>query len=239
MNGRGSALRRLRQARDLSAARVAELVGVSTHTVYNWERGTTRVPARQIEPLSRALQLRADDLLAVLDELNGQDEGCAPVARSLVGPPSPLARLRLRAKLSQVAAAQTLGISRSSIRVYESGRPVPLGQLRRMAALYRVPMGRLAAAGGVRCPRELDLKTWRPGDLGRVLRVLREWSGLTQGELALRIGASRDAVRAWENGRYQPGPSLRHHLEELYRLPVGVLQRAYAGAEAQSHMSRL
>ena len=228
MNGHGSALRRLRRARDLSAARVAELVGVSTHTVYNWERGTTHVPARQIEPLSRALHLRADDLRAALA---GPDEGCSPAARSLVGPPSPLARLRLRAKLSQVAAAHTLGISRSSIRVYESGRPVPLAQLRRMAALYRVPLVRLAAAGGVRCPRELDLKTWQPGDLGRVLRVLREWSGLTQGELAVRIGASRDAVRAWENGRYQPGPSLRHNLEEVYRLPVGGLQRAYAGAD--------
>ena len=226
MTGHGSALRRLRQARDLSAARVAELVGVSTHTVYNWERGTSHVPARQIEPLSRALRLRADDLLATLD-----GEG-RPAAGSMLGQPSPLARLRLRAKLSQVAAAHRLGISRSSVRVYESGRPVPLAQLRRMAALYRVPMGSLAAAGGVRFPRELDPKTWRPGDLGRVLRVLREWSGLTQSELALRIGASRDAVRAWENGRYQPGPPLRHSLEELYRLPGGVLQRAYAGAEA-------
>lgn len=228
MTGHGSALRRLRQARDLSAARVAELVGVSTHTVYNWERGTTHVPARRIEPLSQALQLRTGDLLAALE---GPGAGCVPPAHPLVGPPSPLARLRLRAKLSQVAAAHTLGISRSSIRVYESGRPVPLAHLRRMAALYRVPLVRLAAAGGVRCPRELDLKTWQPGDLGRVLRVLREWSGLTQGELALRIGASRDAVRAWENGRYQPGPPLRHNLEELYRLPVGVLQRAYAGGE--------
>jgi DNA-binding XRE family transcriptional regulator len=205
---------------------VAELLGVSTHTVYNWERGTTAVPARQLEPLSRALQVRADDLLAALEG------GCVPVTGELVGPPSPLALLRQRAKLSQVAAAHRLGISRSSIRVYESGRPVPLAQLRRMAALYRVPMGRLAAAGGVRCPRELDLKTWRPGDLGRVLRVLREWSGLTQGELAVRIGASRDAVRAWENGRYQPGPPLRHNLEQLYRLPEGVLQRAYAGGDA-------
>jgi transcriptional regulator with XRE-family HTH domain len=220
MPGSGSALRRLRQGRDLSAARVAELVGVSTHTVYNWERGATHVPARQVEPLARALQLTADALLAALDR---------PVSGCLVGPPSPLARLRLRARISQVAAAHTLGISRSSIRVYESGRPVPLAQLRRMAALYRVPMARLAAAGGVRCPRELDLKTWQPGDLGRVLRVLREWSGLTQGELALRIGASRDAVRAWENGRYQPGPPLRQSLEELYRLPEGGLQRAYVG----------
>jgi transcriptional regulator with XRE-family HTH domain len=264
VDGRGSALRRLRRARDLSVARVAALVGVSIHTVYNWERGTSRVPAQRVESLACALQLGVDDLLAALagggeagdaaagnpaarNPAAGNSAAGNPAARNgaagslvvqpvglpspSVSSPSPLAALRLRARLSQVAAAQRLGISRSSIRVYETGGPVPLAQLRRMATLYRVPMVRLAAAGGVTCPRELDRKSWRPGDLGPVLRVLREWSGLTQGELALRIGASRDAVRAWENGRYQPGPPLRHNLEQLYRLPEGALRRAYTGPE--------
>jgi transcriptional regulator with XRE-family HTH domain len=207
----GSTVRRLRQARELSVAQLAGILAVPAHTVYNWERGAARVPARYLEPLSQALDLSVS------------------AAEPPIAAPAPgsLARLRLQAHLSQVAAAHRLGISRSSLRSYESGRPLPLAHLRRMAALYDVPIGQLAASGRVRCPRELDLKTWQPGDLGRVLRVLREWSGLTQNELALGIGASKDAVRAWENGRHQPGPALRRELEQLYRLPADSLLTAY------------
>lgn len=44
--------------------------------------------------------------------------------------------------------------------------------------------------------------TWR----APVLRVLRQWNGLTQAQVARRCEASTDSVRAWERGRQQPGP---------------------------------
>jgi transcriptional regulator with XRE-family HTH domain len=216
----GATLRRLRQSRLMSVAQVAALIGVPVYTVYNWERGAARVPTARLEALS---------------ELFGPSVDLEPPSLlPPVGDPPSLARFRIQLELSQVAAARLLGISRSSLRGYESGRPLPLAQLRRMAVVYDIPLVELAAAGGVRCPRELDLKSWQPGDLGRVLRVLREWSGLTQAALALQVGASKDAVRAWENDRHQPGAPLRRKLEELYRLPIGVLRRAYT-RPARSH----
>ncbi|MBD8870410.1 helix-turn-helix domain-containing protein [Nocardioides donggukensis] len=219
---RGHGLRRLRLERGRSGAEIAAAVGVPTHTVYNWERGGARIPEAHLEDLAAALGLSSAELASALAEARVVVEGlrARPVGR--------LARLRIGVGLSQSAAADRLGFGRSSLRAYERGRPAPLAHLRRMAVLYRVTVAEVAHACGARCPRELDPTSWRAGDLSRALRVLREWSGLTQAEVAMRVGASKDSVRAWENARTQPGPFLRVRLEELYRLRSGSLIPAYA-----------
>lgn len=40
----------------------------------------------------------------------------------------------------------------------------------------------------------------RTGDVGRLIRLTREQAGLTQSELAMRIGTSQSAVSRWERG---------------------------------------
>jgi putative transcriptional regulator len=49
----------------------------------------------------------------------------------------------------------------------------------------------------------------------RVLRAEREWS---QGELAARLGVSRQTVNAIETGKYDPSLPLAFHMAEVFQL---------------------
>lgn len=51
----------------------------------------------------------------------------------------------------------------------------------------------------------------------RVLRAERNW---TQGDVAERIGVSRQAINAVENGKYDPGIAIALQLAALFGVPV-------------------
>jgi putative transcriptional regulator len=51
----------------------------------------------------------------------------------------------------------------------------------------------------------------------RVLRAERDWS---QGDLAARLGVSRQTVNAIETGRYDPSLPLAFKIAETFGLPI-------------------
>lgn len=51
----------------------------------------------------------------------------------------------------------------------------------------------------------------------KVLRAERDWS---QGDLADRLGISRQSVNAIETGRYDPSLPLAFRIAELFALPI-------------------
>jgi putative transcriptional regulator len=51
----------------------------------------------------------------------------------------------------------------------------------------------------------------------KVLRAERDW---TQGELAIRLGVSRQAVNAVETGKYDPSLPLAFKIARLFGLPI-------------------
>ena len=51
----------------------------------------------------------------------------------------------------------------------------------------------------------------------KVLRAERDWS---QGDLADRLGISRQSVNAIETGRYDPSLPLAFGIAELFALPI-------------------
>lgn len=217
---RGAALRALRWSRSVSAAALARQVGVPASTVYNWEAGRARVPADRIPRLARSLDLGADELVARL---------AAPSV--VVGHPrppvSPLRRLRHRARLTQARAAAAAGVDRHALGSWERGAGTPpLAAIRRLATAYGAPVSHVARAAGVEPPHLLDRTRWHPGDLPGVIRTLREWAGLTQGELAGRCGCSAAAVRTWESARVVPSGRMVARLEHAFGLPAGALDAA-------------
>jgi len=215
---RGHGLRALRTAARIPAPRIAAAMGVPAASVYNWEAGRARIPLDLVPALAAALDVdagRLHDLLA----------RARPVAavRAL----SELERLRRRTGLSRTLVAERIGASRESVGAWERGRRPPLSAVRRLARVYGLPVGVVARAARVSAPPLLDARLWSPGDLPGVLRTLREWTGLTQREVAARCGCSVDAVRSWEKGRSTPRPGTRMLLETLYGLPGDELLRAY------------
>ena len=60
---------------------------------------------------------------------------------------------------------------------------------------------------------------------GKTIRQSREQKGMTQEELAERLGVSRQAVSKWENGTVDPSTSNLLALAKLYGLsPEALLQ---------------
>lgn len=217
---RGQGLRTLRLRAGMSASTTARALTVPVSTVYNWEAGRARIPERQLAPLAATLGLTPEVLAARL-------AAPATVPDRPGSPPSPLRRLRHRSRLSQARAAAAAGVDRHSLGAWERGDGVPsLAALRLLARTYGVPVATVARAAGVRAPHLLDRRRWQPGDLPAVLRTLRQWVGLTQGQLAARCACSAAAVRNWEAGRTSPSPRLLQGLERAFGLPTGALDAA-------------
>ncbi len=94
-----------------------------------------------------------------------------------------LRRRRIHAGLTQEAAAELLGVSRWTYRHWEGGQHAPLAE--------RLPQ--IAAA--------LDCDVADLVEPPTTLADYRTVSGLTQADVADRLGVSRYTVAAWEQGR--------------------------------------
>lgn len=214
---RGAGLRALRLRAGVSVTTIAGAVGIPASTVYNWEAGRVRIPDRHLSSLAAALDLTPTGLAARLAAPAG------PVP-TLGAPMSPLRRLRHRCRLSQSRTAAAAGIDRHALGAWERGESTPpLAALRLLGRVYGVPVDTVARAAGVQPPHLLDRRQWQPGDLPAVLRTLRQWTGLTQSQLAARCGCSSAAVRTWETGRTSPSARLLARLEHAFGLPAGAL----------------
>jgi putative transcriptional regulator len=54
-------------------------------------------------------------------------------------------------------------------------------------------------------------------DIPRIVRELRERTGLTQEKFAARLGVTFPTVNRWENGRTRPSPLALRQIEDLLR----------------------
>ena len=58
------------------------------------------------------------------------------------------------------------------------------------------------------------------------MEFLREWrrkEGLTQADLAAKIGVSQAAISQWETGALTPSPLMIGQLSEVLGIPLGML----------------
>ena len=54
-------------------------------------------------------------------------------------------------------------------------------------------------------------------DISRLVRELRERTGLTQEKFAAKLGVTFPTINRWENGRAKPSPLAMQKIEELLR----------------------
>ena len=57
----------------------------------------------------------------------------------------------------------------------------------------------------------------RQADIPRLVRELRERTGLTQEKFAAKLGVTFPTINRWENGRARPSPLAMQKIEELLR----------------------
>jgi putative transcriptional regulator len=54
-------------------------------------------------------------------------------------------------------------------------------------------------------------------DIPRLIRELRECTGLTQEKFAAKLGVTFPNINRWKNGRAKPSPQAMQKIEELLR----------------------
>lgn len=54
-------------------------------------------------------------------------------------------------------------------------------------------------------------------DLSRLVRALRERTGLTQEKFAAKLGVTYPTINRWENGKARPSPLAIQQLKDLLR----------------------
>lgn len=57
----------------------------------------------------------------------------------------------------------------------------------------------------------------RQADIPRLVRELRERTGLTQEKFAAKLGVTFPTINRWENGRAKPSPLAMQKIVELLR----------------------
>jgi len=72
--------------------------------------------------------------------------------------------------------------------------------------------------------------------MSRLVRELRERTGLTQEKLAAKLGVTYPTINRWENGRAKPSPLALKQIEDLVR-SLGergkdLLQEFFPGVES-------
>ena len=56
-----------------------------------------------------------------------------------------------------------------------------------------------------------------PADIPRLVRELRNRTGLTQEKFAAKLGVTFPTINRWENGRAKPSPLAMQRIEDLLR----------------------
>ena len=63
-------------------------------------------------------------------------------------------------------------------------------------------------------------------DIGKYLAELRKYYGVTQEELAVRVGVTRQAVSKWETGTTIPDIEILMNLSEIYGISINDIIKA-------------
>lgn len=113
--------------------------------------------------------------------------------------------LRLDQNCTQDKLAETFFLNKSSISRYESGKQIPeTPMLSEFASYFGVSLDYLMG--------RTDIKN----DIGNRLRQLRTQSGLTQKEVAYRIGINNKTLSGYENNVSTPDPETLQMLAKFY-----------------------
>ena len=197
-------LKHLREGFDLTQQELAQLLEVSPVTVTAWETGKSRprqVNLTQIAAVREKTQAQVD---AALKRQPVPDVSAADVKR-----------LRKALDLTQTALAELVGVSAAAVTAWETGKTTPSRENRRsLGALTQKPRAEIDATlsrSGVVPAREAVLSA-------EEVRRIREAAGLSQRDLARKLGVSVNSVSNWETGRTEPR---RSSIKQLVALRQG------------------
>jgi DNA-binding transcriptional regulator YiaG len=202
-------LKSLRRRFDLTQHELAELLEVSPVTVTSWETGKSRPRSSNLAQIITLRSMGEEEV----NEALGREQVPSEVS------PSEIKRLRSKFNLTQAELAELLGISGAAVTSWETGKTRPSRENRQALMELRETdrdeinrrLSRETPSGGGAPELGGTASEVTPDDI----RTIRERLGLTQRELADRLGVSVNTISNWETGRSSPR---RRSLEMLRSL---------------------
>ncbi len=194
-------LKELRERFDVTQHELARLLDVSPVTVTAWETGKSRPRSNNLAAVAALAEKDQSEVDAALGRQPVPDLTAADIKR-----------MRKGLGLTQTAMAKLIGVSAAAVTAWETGKTMPSRESRRA-------LGQLAGR-----PRaEVDEQLSRSGLLpapeatlsGDDIRSLRQATGMSQRDLARKLGVSVNSVCNWETGRTEPRRSSVKKLLEL------------------------
>ncbi|NLW51366.1 MAG: helix-turn-helix transcriptional regulator [Candidatus Brocadiaceae bacterium] len=196
-------LKSLRKRLSLTQKDLAKLLEVSAVTVTAWESGRSRPRKANLAQIVTLRGMAPADVDAALGRAQ------APAALK----PEQLKKLRNQLAITQAALAALLSVSPASIALWEAGKAVPTRKNR--AALAELA-GLSTADVAERLGRVPTASTPPASGLSsEQVREIRQKAGLSQRELADKLGVSANSVSNWETGRSAPRSRTVHALTAL------------------------
>lgn len=206
-------LRDRRLSRALSAEHLADQLGVHPTSVLRWERRERLPGPTHIHGLAALLAVEPAAVARFFDEARRPGPEPVPGLRA-----PGLRGLRRAARLPASRVAEAVGEPPATVYHWEAGRTrMPVRHLPTLAELLAVEAGELRSLLARPAPD--------PKAVEHPLRRLRRRTGLSQGVVAERVGASRHSVSMWERGQVPPLGAVRR-LARVYGVPVATVARA-------------
>ncbi|MEU4314181.1 helix-turn-helix domain-containing protein [Nocardia sp. NPDC024068] len=220
----GQDLRALRAASGLTQTEMAKRAGMSQQSINRYESGSAPAPVHVVEAYRRAAveagPSRARDIAVSVVHLDNRELGAR------------LGRLRTTAGLTQTEMAVRAGTYQDAVSRFERGARRPPAEV---IAAYLDLLDDTHTMSEVLGSRTGAAPAERIGDrssdgrrlLGAELRGLRRHRGLTQAELADRLGVDRSTISTWETGLSRPSPHALRALIDKAAIPAETVNTLY------------
>jgi DNA-binding transcriptional regulator YiaG len=183
-------LKDLRARFDVTQQELARLLEVSPVTITSWETGKSRPRSANLSQIAALAEKGQADIDSALRR---------PAVPDMTG--AEVKRLRRGLDLTQTALAKLIGVSPAAVTAWETGKTMPSRESRQvlgeLAEKPRTQVDEELSRSGLVAPPEATLS-------GDQIRELRRKAGMSQRDLARKLGVSVNSVCNWETGRTEP-----------------------------------
>ena len=242
----GDRLKYLRKEYGLSQKALADKVFVSQQTVAKWETNKTTPNPETIILITNVLGITSDYLLGITDKTIGnlKSQKNTPKEYDIDTTFSNILKsLRKQHKMTQEKLARILRVEPSSISKYESANVIPsVDTLEKIADIFDVSldfllgrpekeMQNINEENHLNSAEDELIKSYRRLNdddkavcyyMNRI-RELRKKKGITQIDLAKKLGITQATLSGWETNKYEPDNKSLILLAELFDVSLDCL----------------
>lgn len=194
-----------REAAGLTQKELAEILGVATGTVQQWELGIKHPRHYNIAAIAKALDVPVARFY--------DDQDTALSNRNAIG--NKIRAERRKAGLTQEQLANACGLAKITIQQYEAGKRLP-----RLSCLVAIAKALNIPALSIESLLQPEKEPLRKSSIGDQIKKERLRVGMTQKQLGEQCGIAEQTIRRYELGLLNPKFETLSKIAQPLGIPV-------------------